>query len=112
MCIVPSVSHDYRLVILGLPVAVCLSHFAIGYLYRGHGLMIAGFGAILTCFLLLNRSILYPPLLGVQNMYPAVFAVQIGAYLASATMRTTVVETSAPSIEKNAGLESQSGKLS
>ena len=72
MCVLPSVSHDYRLIIMMVPAFLCVLHFSHAYLRTGRGRFFIGLAATLYCLLTLGRSIQQPPLMLTINKYPAV----------------------------------------
>ena len=77
MCILTSVSNDYKLVILILPACLCLVHYGLGYVHNGKLADLLGVTATLLCLLLAARSVLLPPLLWITNKYPEVLLLEI-----------------------------------
>ena len=82
MSIVPSTSHDYKLVIMALPAFVCLACFAVRLVGHGGRLPAVALVATLLAMLFIERSVLYPSILGIGNKYPIVVALEIFSYLA------------------------------
>jgi hypothetical protein len=82
MSIVPSTSHDYKLVIMVLPAFVCLAGFAVRLVCKGGRLPIVAIAATLFAMLFIARSVLYPWILGIGNKYPVVVLLEVCAYVA------------------------------
>ncbi len=76
MNLIPSTSHDYKLVLLGAPFAMLLTFLLEEYVTSGRRVALAQIGC--ACGLLILVSVSYtvvPPVLG--NKYPFIFALQL-----------------------------------
>lgn len=88
MSIVPSVSHDYKLVIMALPAFMCLVHFAVRFVHHGERLPALAMVATLVAMVFIARSVLYPGVSLISgvwtigNKYPIVVLLELCAYLA------------------------------
>jgi hypothetical protein len=82
MCIIPSTSYDYKLIICALPATVCLTQFAINFVSNGGWIAFFATVVTLAAMVLIARSVLYPPIFGVGNKYPVLILLEVCAYLA------------------------------
>ena len=72
MCLLPSVSNDYKLVILLVPSMVCLLFFADSYVLTGRWMACSGLVATLCCLIGCAQSVLFHPIFFTPNKYPVV----------------------------------------
>jgi hypothetical protein len=97
MCLLPSVSNDYKLVIIILPASVCLTHYALGYLRDGAWPSLLGLAGTLLCLLLVTRSTLYSPSIWIANKYPPVLLLEVLTLIAAVQNRALPVMATAVS---------------
>ena len=77
---IPSVSHDYKLVIQILPLFVGIFYFSLAYLQSGSWRSLSGVILILICAALLARPTRFPNFPFLDNKYPALFLLQCLIY--------------------------------
>jgi hypothetical protein len=88
MCILPSVSHDYKLVIIVLPAFICLVWFALRFVHHGELLPVLGVVGTLGAMVLIDRSTMYSWGSMISNdpwnriKYPFVILSELCAYVA------------------------------
>ncbi len=77
MNLIPSTSHDYKLVILSSPLAICLYFFYLDFVQTRKWADILSLAAVMGLLVLLTRSYtLLPQIL--MNKYPFIFLLQVG----------------------------------
>ena len=88
MCIVPSISHDYKLVIIVLPAFICLVWFALRFVRHGERLPVLALVATLGAMVFIDRSTMYSWGSMISNdpwnriKYPFVILSELCAYVA------------------------------
>ena len=76
MSVIPSTSHDYKLVLIGAPVAMVFSRLIFDYATLDERVRLLQIGAVMVLMLFLTRSYtMLPPLLG--NKYPFLLALEL-----------------------------------
>jgi hypothetical protein len=76
MGVIPSTSHDYKLVILGAPVAMMLLVLMTDLARSGHTIRLVQIGVVMTLMLVLSRSYaMLPAILG--NKYPFLLGLEL-----------------------------------
>jgi hypothetical protein len=77
---IPSVSHDYKLVIQILPLFIGIFYFSLAYLQSGNWRSLSGIVLILLCAALLARSTRFPNFPFLDNKYLALLLLQCLIY--------------------------------
>ena len=77
---IPSVSHDYKLVIQILPLFIGIFYFSLAYLQSGNWRSLSGIILILLCAALLARPTRFPNFPFLDNKYPALLLLQCLIY--------------------------------
>lgn len=77
MFTIPSTSHDYKLVLLSVPILLILARLINCYIVTGSMDYFIKTSILLCLIFLLHRSFLFTPIFLLQNKYPILFAFQI-----------------------------------
>ena len=76
MCILPSVSHDYKLVVTVVPALVALVFFCDRFVSAGGWSNAVGVIATLVCLVVIAQSVLFPPVFFTANKFPLLLILQ------------------------------------